>query len=59
MKEVNKEHLQLAAVIASGLIQTNHQNTKPGTSAIAQALLQSYEAIQEAVQKIEQGQVAK
>lgn len=59
MPEVNKEHLQAAAVIAAGLIQVNHQNTKPGTSVIAQALLQSYEAVQEAVALIETGRKAK
>jgi hypothetical protein len=59
MTEVNKEHLQLAAVITAGLIQVNHQNTKPGTSTIAQALLQSYEAVQEAVALIEAGKKAK
>lgn len=55
MPEVNKEHLQAAAVIAAGRIQANYRDKKLATSTIAQVLVQSYEAGQEAVQTIEQG----
>ena len=55
MPEVNKEHLQAAAVIAAGLIQANYRDKKLATITIAQVLVQGYEAVQEAVQTIEQG----
>lgn len=55
MPEVNKEHLQAAAVLAAGLIQANYQDKKLSTSTIAQLLVQSYEAVQEAAQTIEHG----
>lgn len=59
MSEVNKEHLQLAAVIAAGVIQATHQTSKPSVGAISQALQHSYEAVQDAISKIEGGQQAK
>lgn len=59
MPEVNKEHLQLAAVIAAGVIQAKHQQNHPNQDSLVQALHQSYEAVQEAVARIEAGKKPK
>ena len=59
MNEVNKEHLQLAAVIAAGLIQSGPQDSKKNEESLVKALLTSYRVVQEAVRQIEQGQPTK
>mgnify|MGYP001082408794 CR=1 FL=1 len=59
MPEVNKEHLQVAAVIAAGLIQSGPQDSKKSEEGLVKALVTSYRAVQEAVRQIEQGQPAK
>lgn len=58
MAEINKEHLQLAAVIAASVIQAKNQQSNPNHESLVRALHQSYEAVQEAVARIEAGKKA-
>lgn len=58
MPEVNKDHLQAAAVIAAGVIQAKSQQSHPNHESLVRAIHQSYEAVQEAVARIEAGKKA-